>query len=158
MANKVGKALATIGTLTEVHTSALNPIMTIVEDAAGGAYIYMYGGTSVAVGTAVTYDEAGVVTALAADAIGPVAFSMAANTTTTSANWYCVRSPSGGMSVKTDSGVTDNALVYIDGTAGRVDDTVVAGDLRLNAVFRCTDTSNFSTVQFNFPSVNNTLG
>lgn len=155
---KVGKALATIGTFAEVHsTTAQNPLMTVVEDELGGQYIYMAGATSVGVGTLVTYDELGVVTLIAANAIGPVAIAMAAIDATTKFGWYCVKSPKAGVTAKTDSGITDNAAVYIDGTSGRCDDTVVAGDLIANAFFRSTDSSNLSTVQINHPFVTDTL-
>jgi hypothetical protein len=62
------------------------------------------------------------------------------------------------MSVSSDSSVADNGLVYIDGTAGRVDDTAVTGDRLSNAIFRGTDSSNMTLCQFNWPEVTDAFG
>lgn len=155
MANKIGKALSTIGTLTEVHsTTALNPLMTTVEDEQGGEYIYLTGVASTGVGSWVTYDELGITTLLAADAVGPVAIAMAAVDANTKFGWYCTRSPKGGVTGKCDA-IADNASCYIDGTAGRVDDLGVAGDFVFNATSRSTDSSNLATFQIDHPYVVN---
>jgi hypothetical protein len=92
-----------------------------------------------------------------ANAIGPVGFAGAA-IVASSFGWYCIRTPRGGLSVSTDAGIVDNAKVYIDGTAGRVDDTVVAGDQLSNAVFRSTDTANFALIHADYAFATDSLG
>lgn len=133
------------------------PLGTRVHDPNGGEWIYLQGIGSTVAGSCVTYDENGLTTLVVANAIGPVAFAGAAIVANTF-GWYCIRSPRGGMSVNTDAGIADNGLVYIDGTAGRVDDTAVTGDRLLNAIFRGTDSSNYALCQFDYPSVTDAFG
>ncbi len=140
-----------------IDTTAALPMGTRAIDGNGGEYLYLTGVASTVAGSCVTYDENGITTLVVANAIGPVAFAMAATVASTF-GWYCVRSPRGGMSVNTDAGITDNGLVYIDGTAGRVDDTAVTGDRLLNAYFRSTDAANFALCQFDYPSVTDAFG
>ena len=140
-----------------VDTTAALPMGTRAIDGNGGEYLYLTGVASTVVGSAVTYDENGITTLVVANAIGPVAFAMAA-TVASRYGWYCVKSPRGGMLVNTDAGITDNGLVYIDGTAGRVDDTAVTGDRLTNAIFRGTDTSNYALCEFDYPWVTDAFG
>lgn len=89
-----------------------------------GEFIYLKGNTGVAVGTWVTYNtDDGSVALLAADAIGPVAISMSANTSTSNYSWYQI---SGKAVGKVLAGFADNADVYTTATPGSVDDAVVA--------------------------------
>lgn len=138
-----------------VDTSAKIPIGTRARDKSGNEYIYLLGVASTAAGSVVTYDEAGVTTLIAANAIGPVAVAEAATVASTY-GWYAIKHL--GKSCACDAGITDNAKVYIDGTSGRVDDTVVAGDQIMGMVFRSTDTSNFATVQLDYPYASDSLG
>lgn len=140
-----------------VDDAAVVPVGTRAIGPTGDEYIYLQGVASTILGSAVTYDENGLTTLVVANAIGPVAFAMAA-IVANKFGWYCVRSPAGGMLVSTDAGIADNGLVYIDGTAGRVDDTAVTGDRLLNALFRGTDTSNYALCQFDYPSVTDAYG
>ena len=156
MANKVGQLLASVGALTDVDTSARNPLMSTAFDADGGEYMYLTGVASTGLGSWVTYDELGITALLTANAVGPVAVALAATVASTF-GWYCVKSPKSGVTGKTDT-IADNLAVYIDGTDGRVDDAVVAGDLVMGAYSRSTDSSNLATFQIDHPFVNNILG
>lgn len=149
--------LAAADITSVIDTVAANAMLTFARDPNGGEYLYMTGVASTVAGSAVTYDENGITTLVVANASGPVAFAMAATVASTF-GWYCVKSPRGGMLVNTDSTIADNGHVYIDGTAGRVDDTAVTGDRLLNAIFRGTDSSNFTLCEFNWPSVTDAFG
>ena len=156
MANKVGHALASVGQLTDVDTSARVPLMTVQFDADGGEYIYMTGVASTGLGSWVTFDELSITALITANAVGPVAIALAATVASTF-GWYCIKSPKSGVTGKTDV-IADNKPCYIDGTDGRVDDAVVAGDLVCNAYSRSTDSSNLATFQIDHPFVNDILG
>jgi hypothetical protein len=142
---------------TAIDTTAVVPIGTVACDASqpDNEFIYLTGVASTAIGSVVTYDELFITTLIAANAIGPVAVAMAATVASTF-GWYQIRGKN--VVVSCDAGVVDNSKVYIDGTSGRVDDTVVAGDQVSNAVFRSTDTSNICTLQMQYPYVNDSLG
>lgn len=105
---------------------ALGTIVTCKHATYGvGEFIYLQGVASTAVGSWVTYNADDNSTALlAADAIGPVGVSMAANVASTY-GWYQISGKAVGKAL---TGYVDNALVYATGTAGSVDDAVVAGD------------------------------
>lgn len=95
-----------------------------------GEFIYLKGLDATAVGTWVTYNLDDWSTALlAADAIGPVAIAMSA-CVTGEYGWYQI---SGKAVGKVLALFADNGNVYATGTAGSVDDAVVAGDLVHNA-------------------------
>ncbi len=140
-----------------IDTVASGPLLSFTYDPNGGEYLYMQGIGSTVAGSAVTFDENGITTLVVANAVGPVAFAMAA-IVADRFGWYCVKSPRGGMSVNTDAGIVDNGQVYIDGTAGRVDDTAVTGDRLTNAIFRGTDTANFTLCEFDHPWVTDAFG
>jgi len=90
-----------------------------------GEFIYLLGVASTAVGSAVTYNADDFTTALlAANAIGPVGFAMSANVAD-QYGWYQI---SGKAVGKVLAGFADNANCYATGTAGSIDDAVVAGD------------------------------
>jgi len=96
-----------------------------------GEFIYLAGVASTAVGSWVTYNQDDGTTALlAANAIGPVAIAMSANTAATSYGWYQIYGKAVGMCLAL---FADNANVYATATAGSVDDAVVAGDRVKNA-------------------------
>jgi hypothetical protein len=143
------------GDTTAVDSAKACPLLTRGFDAAGNEYIYLTGVGSTVAGSVVTYDEAGLSTLVVANAIGPVAIAQAAVDSTSEFGWYLIH---GTCSVSCDAGIVDNSKVYIDGTAGRVDDTVVAGDQVLGAVFRSVDAANFATIQVSYPSVSDSLG
>lgn len=140
---------------TQVHSTKKYRLGTVKKDVQNYEYVYLQGVASTIAGSAVTFDEAGVTTLIAANAVGPVAVAQAAVDATTKYGWYMIK---GKCSVSTDAGVADNAALYIDGTAGRVDDTVVAGDQVAGMVSRGTDSSNLTLVQLYYPEVTNALG
>jgi hypothetical protein len=100
----------------------------------------------------VTYDELGITTLIVANAIGPVAIAKAITVASTW-GWYQVR---GSCTAACDT-IADNTACYIDGTAGRLDDAVVAGDLIANCFSRSADSSNLCTVQIYYPFVTDTI-
>lgn len=124
-------------------------------DVGSNTFIYMKGVASNAAGKWVTYDEGFVPTLLAANAVGPVAISMSANTSATNYSWYQVQ----GINTiaSTDTVAADKAL-FIDGTAGRADDAVVTGDLIIGAYSMTADTANVATVSLSNPHVSDVLG
>lgn len=141
--------------LTAVDTAAQHPVLTKFVTESGdeyAEYVYLRGVASTVAGSVVTYDENGVTTLIAANAIGPVAVAMAA-TVADRWGWYQVR----GAGTAACGTVADNTQAYI-GTAGRIDDAVVTGDLIANMVIRSTDSSNLCTVQMNYPFVTDALG
>lgn len=89
-----------------------------------GEFIYLQGVASTAVGSFVTFNaDDGSTALLAANAIGPVAVAMSANTS--GYGFYQIYGKAVG---KVLAGFADNANVYATATAGSVDDAVVAGD------------------------------
>lgn len=142
----IGRNGAVVGLPGDVHSTQQNPILAEAHDGAGNMFIYLAGAASVAASSVVTYDEAGAVTLIAARAIGPVAVGTGATVASTW-GWY---QTGGSRAAKTDTtGSEDNKQAYIDGTSGRVDSTVVAGDLVYGMTFRSSSTSNLATVQMN---------
>ena len=91
-----------------------------------GEFIYLKGVASTAVGSWVTYNlDDGTTTLLAANAIGPVAISMSANTAATTYGWYQISGKAVGKCLTL---MSDNDQVWITATAGSVDGASVAGD------------------------------
>lgn len=90
-----------------------------------GEFIYLKGLADTALGTWVTFNQDDNSTALlAANAIGPVAVAMSANVAD-QYGWYQIYGKAVGKCLAL---FADNANVYATGTAGSVDDAVVAGD------------------------------
>jgi hypothetical protein len=139
----------------EVHSTKKQRLLTRRRDSAGNEYVYLKGVGSTVAGSVVTYDEAGTSTLAVANAIGPVGIAQAAVDATTKFGWYMIY---GTCNAACDASISDNAKVYIDGTAGRVDDTVVSGDQIMGAVFRGTDTSNLVAIEVRYPFASDSLG
>lgn len=137
-----------------IDTTAKVPLGTEACDSSGNIYKYLTGVASTVAGSVVTFDEAGLTTLIAANAVGPVAVAMAATVASTY-GWYAVSHL--GVSAACDTVAADVAC-YIDGTSGRVDDAVVTGDLIVGAMTRTTDSGGFCTVQISRPFVTNILG
>lgn len=96
----------------------------------GGEFIYLKGLDTTGIGTWVTYNTDDFSsTLLAGDAIGPTAVAMSA-CVTGEYGWYQIQ---GKASAKSLADIADGANVYATGTAGAVDDAVVAGDRVKNA-------------------------
>jgi hypothetical protein len=140
---------------SDIHATKKFRLGTEKTDVDGKVYIYLKGVASTAAGSWVTFDENFATTLLAANAVGPVAISMAANTSATNYSWYQVKGINAIAS--TDTVAADKAL-YIDGTAGRADDAVVSGDLIVGAASMAADSSNVCTVMLNRPFVTDVLG
>lgn len=101
------------------------------------------------------FDENYATTLLVANAVGAIAIAMAAIDTTSKYGWFQIFGVN--TIAKTDTIAADSAL-FIDGTAGRVDDLGVSGDLVIGAYSMTADTSNIATVFILYPSVSNDLG
>lgn len=121
--------------IADTSTTQQHPLGTIIraEDPTylAGEFIYLKGVASTAVGSWVTYNmDDGTTTLLAANAIGPVAVAMSANVAS-QYGWYQIHGKAVGKAL---AGFLDNGNVYATGTAGSVDDAVVAGDRVKGAV------------------------
>lgn len=123
-------------------------------DKDGDEYIFLKGVASTAVGSWVTFDEAGVTALLAADAIGPVAIAQGAVDATTKGGWYLIF---GTCSAKVATGFADNGNIYATATAGTADDAIVAGDRVKNAIGRSAISSGLATVQVWYPYMDDGL-
>lgn len=122
-------------------------------DIGDSAFVYVQGVTSGAANKFATYTSAGVTTLIVADAVGMVGVFCADLDATTKFGWLQVKAIN-GRSCATDT-VSANTVPYIDGTAGRVDDSAVAGDKVYNCHIVTADTTNVATCRFNYPYVTN---
>lgn len=128
-------------------------------DENGNVYIYLKGVTSTVAGSWVTYNSnsaSGATTLLAADAVGSVAVAMAATNTTSKFGWYMIAGYTAVSASDTVAGA--GVPLFIDATAGRVDDAVVTGDLVVGATSTAADTANVLPVVLNYATVTNSLG
>lgn len=141
-----------LGPVDQIDTVKQFPLGHIV-DVGDSAFAYVQGVTSGAANKFATFTSAGVTTLLAADAVGPVGVFCADLDATTKYGWLQIKALN-GRSCATDT-IAANTVPYIDGTAGRIDDAVVAGDKVYNCWVRSADTSNVATVAFAFPYVTN---
>ena len=121
-----------------VQKYPLNQVISGFSPTLGfGEFIYLVGVASTAEGSAVTYDEVGVTTLLAANAKGPVAFALAATVASTY-GWYQIR---GKIAAKVAASSGDNAFVGREGADGSVGDGRATGDEILGVISRsATDT------------------
>lgn len=122
-------------------------------DMGDSAFVYVQGVTSGAANKFATFTLAGVTTLLVADAVGRVGIFCADLDATTKYGWLQVKALA-GRNGATDT-VAANTVPYIDGTAGRVDDAVVAGDKVYNCFILSADTSNVATIWMQYPYVTN---
>ena len=135
----------------KIDTSKKNRLGTRRKDYAGNEYVYLKGVASTAAGSWVSFDESHATALLAANAVGQVAISMAANTSATNYSWYQIYGVN--TIASTDTVAADKGL-YIDGTAGRADDAGVAGDMIFGAKSEAADATNVCTVRLVYPFVN----
>ncbi len=131
-------SVAIVGSLTDVHASALNPVGTRCQgtDAAGlgpAEYIYMQGVASCLRGSWVFFDELWIPTLTVANSLGAVAIAQAAIAATTSFGWYAIYGSHQGLCL---ASYADNAKVWVTATPGSIDDADVAVDLVTNAIGR----------------------
>ncbi len=159
-AQKTGPALVSGGYLTDVDTTAKNPVGLRVYglDATGNSaeFIYLKGVTSTIVGSVVTYDEAGVTTLLAANAKGPVAVAMGIVDAVTKYGWYCIQ---GTVPVDVVANCADNACMGRETTDGKVGDGKAAGDQIANFFSRAATTAAaIINCQIDHPFVDDFMG
>lgn len=121
-----------IGALTDVDTTARFTLGTkcMARDMGATAYgdgefVYLSGVASTARGSVVTISGTNGTALIAARAVGRVALALGAVDATTKFGWYQI---SGKGVALCDATIAADAPLYIDGTSGRCDDTVVAGD------------------------------
>lgn len=151
MATLSGYPQTFAGDTSIVDTTATAPFGTRAIDTAGNEYVYLKGVASTAAGSWVTFNPStGVTALLAANAVGPVAIAMAAVTANTSYGWYMVK---GTYATAASDTVAGASGLYIDGTAGRVDDAGVAGDCVFGAFSTAADSTNKLPVSIYYPFV-----
>ncbi len=89
-----------------------------------GEFIYLGGVASTVRGSVVFINDDFTTTLVVARSASAIAVALAANTSATTYGWYQIL----GKGVAACDGVSAAAACYIDGTAGRIDDSAVAGD------------------------------
>lgn len=153
MANLNGYPQIFSGDTAKVDTTKMHPLGTRAIDGNGNEYIYLAGVASNAATLAVTYDEAYATTLLAANAVGPIAISMAAVDATTEYGWFQIK---GSGTAKAGGAVADNSALYISGS-GKVDDADIAGDAIVGMWSRGTAAADGDSlaVQLDYPKVHN---
>lgn len=154
---KTGSQVASSGNLTDVDTVARNPLGSSVEGNdsfnAKAEFVYLQGCAGTIAGTVVTYDEAGLTSLIALNAVGPVAVALAPCVAGTF-GWYAVR---GTFPVDVVASCADNAKLGIETTSGKVGDGCAVGDAISGMVSRAaTTTAAIVMCQLMYPSVNDT--
>ena len=139
------------GDTTTIDTVQQFPFGTRARDVDGNEYVYLTGVASTVLGSWVTFDELGITTLLAANAVGPVAVAMAIIDSTSKYGWYCVY---GTVEALFAANVTANTAVGYETSAGSAGDGKAAGDCIYGAVARDTvTTAAVATAQINYPFV-----
>ena len=149
------EALTTFGT-TKLHAlgDKCKAIDTGTTQYGRGEFIYLEGCASTVRGSVVTFNDNYLTALVVADAIGAVAVALAANVAS-NYGWYQIL----GTGVAACDTVADGANCYVDGTAGRIDDAVVAGDLVLGMVTSSADdTATCLVTMTTYPTITNGLG
>lgn len=124
-----------------------------IKDYQGREWTYLKGVASTIAGTVVTYDESGVTTLLAANAVGPVGIAGAA-VLVNLFGWYGIF---GGFTADVVANCADNAAVGRETTDGKIGDGFASGDQIFGAVSRgATTTAALAPVQVTYPYVGNT--
>lgn len=155
MAFLTGRAASLGGDTTKVDTVLQQQLGTRAFDTAGNEYIYLQGVASLdATHNWVTFDEDGVTTLIAANAVGRVAVAMAIIDATTKYGWFQIY---GKNSAGGSDAIAIDKQMFIDATAGRVDDAAVSGDGVYGVWSRSTDAStNIATFELCYPFVTDT--
>lgn len=135
---------------SDIHSSKEYRLGTKKSDPAGNTYIYLKGVASLAADDFVTYDENFAPTRLAAGARGPVAVSMAANTSATNYSWFQV----GGLATGKAGTIAADKPMFACATAAQVDDAVVAGDKIDGAISQTVDSGGTATIWLGNPAMN----
>lgn len=155
-------SFAVVGALTDVHTSALNPIgqrRYEVEDGFLKEYVYLKGVASCVAGSWVTIGENGVAVLLAANAVGDVAVAMAA-IVADRWGWFCRHTGGGTVNAMVAANSADNAQLGFETTAGHAGDGRAAGDQIIGAIARAATAgaAALTAVQLWYPQVNDATG
>lgn len=137
-----------------VHAAKRFRLGTEKTDMDGRVYVYLKGGTSVAADSWVSFTTTYAAVLLASDAIGRVAIANATVDATTKFGWFLVK---GFYTTANSDTVAGANGLFIDGTAGRVDDASVAGDFIVGAVATAADATNKLPVYIDHPYVSNTV-
>lgn len=136
-----------------IHASKRFRLGTKKKDISGNEYVYLKGVGSNLAGAWATYDATFAAALLAANAVGPVGISMAANTSTSNYSWYQI---SGANTISlSDTVASTPGPLYIDTTAGQVDDAGVAGDWIAGAINTAASASGVCPVFIDHPFVYN---
>ena len=154
MANLSGLPEVFHGDTISTDSAAQVPVGTRAQDVNGNQYVYLQGTASTTGGSWVTFKmNTGYTALLTGSAVGPVAI---AGTSITAGlfGWYQIY---GKNAIAKSDTVAAGAVLYVDGTDGRVDDAANQGNLVLNAYSLTADTSNVLTVWVAFPSCNSGL-
>lgn len=112
-----------------------------------GEFIYLQGVGSTVRGSVVVITTGYTTALIAARTIGDLAVALGA-CVASNYGWYQVV---GQGVAASDAGVADGAALYIDGTSGRIDDTVVAGDAVQGMRAASTDDTNTCVVVMQYP-------
>lgn len=111
-----------------------------------GEFIYLEGVASTVRGSVVFITSALATTLVVARSCGTVAVALGANAAASSYGWYQIS----GKGVAACDTTSDATPLYIDGTAGRVDDAAVAGDQVIG--MRAASADDTSTLVFSAPN------
>ncbi len=136
-----------------VDSSELTELGTRGFDNSGGEHIYLQGTTSTVAKDWVVYDENFSATRLVANEVGPIAIAPTA-ILVGEYGWFQIY---GIVQGNSDDIAADSSL-YVDGTAGRVDDLSVSGDLIIGAYSMTASVSNVATCHITYPHVSDDLG
>ena len=150
MPNLTGYKQVVHGITTVADASALTPVGSRAYDASGGEWIYIRGTASISAGNWVVYDLAADRTELLGRAgafLGPVAIFGTA-VTATQFGWAQIHGINNQASTDT---IAARVQLYVDGTAGRVDDADAAGSAVIGALSLTADASNVATVFISYP-------
>lgn len=137
-----------------VHATKRMRLGSERTDITGNIYVYLKGGTSVAADSVVTFTTTYAAVLIAADQIGRVAIAQATVDATTKFGWFLVK---GFYTTANSDTVAGANGLFIDGTAGRVDDASVAGDMIYGMISTGADATNKCPVYLDHPYVTNTV-
>ena len=134
---------------SEVHATQKFRLGTRKRSANNKEFIYLKGVASLVAEDFVVFDENFATTRAIADEVGPVAVAMAAVDATTEYGWFQIY----GVATGDTATVAADKALYLTATAGRLDDTDVAGDSVHGVFSMAADSSNSCSVWLNYPFV-----
>jgi len=145
--------LASVGKLTDIHTSQKNPLGQVVADEMGYEYVYLKGVASLAAGDWVAYVPGTFVTTRLVDSLtGMVAVAMAA-TLASQFGWFQISGLTPTYSNITTDASADQKPLYRSATAGRASTTAAATKAIFGAVGVGAAASNAGTAQISRPFI-----